>query len=669
MLKIISRKLHGIVLLLALALVGLSYLRCLPFTVQYGDTGELVADAYLYQIPHPSGYPLFINLYFSFLHAWPWGSVFFKGALLTSLLSLGTLALISLPMVGTKQTMTRYFAIAVSLCLGFSKIFWRYSVLPDVFALQSLLIAGILWFYINEKKNSALWATLIFSLGLANHLTILALTPVLMHLWLRSWKRDKRMMRVSFIRTCLAGFAFLMILYASLLEMHPESFYSWGRIQGVSDVLKHFLREDYGRTREPLATWLEFLPIRDANASDPAQPGTQFAQELQTGARLILEPSAREFLFYGENFLRQTAFDLGSVLVFIIAMLLLAGAQPKAQRDIRTWVLLGITLVYCYGIFSLLKINPQPDSLIVVERFFILPQLVLCFTAILIFRSAEENLPQLKRLIQCFLFFPLLSGFFEMNRYAQALNYSDNTIVEDYAFNWLRTIPAQEHALVLTQNDTQYFSLRYVQQIFGRNPEARVLSPQLLFHPWYAEKLQLSDPTFVFDTQKISRSLQMNLKTDFFEPNQKNHFIYSSRIYGNEDQYHLIWSVLGRRLTEGQGSEFSTLTESSSEPLLLRSGLEAIRTPDQEYDPARSVYSEYSDPILARGVALMKSHDLPRAEEAFLAALERVPYCIPALKNYCLLKTLEVQKNEVKTDTLPCATALKWIESSQLNYY
>jgi hypothetical protein len=72
------------------ALILLVYVFDLPQTVQTGDTGELVANAYRFQVSHPSGYPLFTLLYGAFTHIFAIGSVFFRAGLCTSLLAIST---------------------------------------------------------------------------------------------------------------------------------------------------------------------------------------------------------------------------------------------------------------------------------------------------------------------------------------------------------------------------------------------------------------------------------------------------------------------------------------------------------------------------------------------------------------------------------------------------
>lgn len=678
MLKLDNQKSYRVVLGVVLLAVFVCFLRCLPFTVQYGDTGELVADAFKYQIPHPSGYPLFINLYYAFIHitgwatssALGWGTVFYRASLFTCLLSVGTVALIA----KTKgNALTRYFAITVAVSFAVSKIFWRYSVLPDVYALHCLLCAGVLWFYVNETKNSAIYATLLFSLCMTNHVTALALAPVVLHLWLKSPQRNR------FFTTLGASALVLILLYGSLLKMNPESFYSWGRIQSPADVMRHFLREDYGRNRKSLAEWTESLSLfNQARASEGNVSGSQFKKEVAAGVGNLLNPLSPEFIFYGKNFLNQTCTDLFPVLLCLLVLGLYA--LSRRRGDTRAWILLGITLIYCYGIFALIKIKPQPDSLIVTERFLLLPQILLCFAAILLFRSIAEGEPPQKdliRLLRCLVLLPMLSCVSNVYHYAGALNYSDNTIVEDYALNWFKTIPKDVSALVLVQNDTQYYSLRYVQQVFDKNPKTRVLSPPLLFHPWYVAKITESDPNLKFNSKKVSTTLEMNLAADLIDPNISDHYFYATGKYANANHYHFTWSTLGRRLVRKVDSKNSTATDAdyivAKEPLQLRSGLEVIRTPFLEYDPARSLFAEYAEPILAQGLAFATEHNFEGAKASFLSALERVPYCLPALRGLCALIELEKPENGVNLDTSKitekCKNSLNLMTASQLDYF
>jgi len=165
------------------------YLRTLCPVLFFGDSGELIAAAKVGGLAYPTGYPaymlalaLFIRLPLGWLA--PRGDTVDQLAWQANLLSaLFTAAgcylfyllvrrMIKLPLV----------AFAASLCLAFGRTLWQQSLIAEVYALNTSLCIGILYFDFllleGGKGRHLILRWLFQSFALANHPTSLFLIPL-----------------------------------------------------------------------------------------------------------------------------------------------------------------------------------------------------------------------------------------------------------------------------------------------------------------------------------------------------------------------------------------------------------------------------------------------------------------------------------------------------------
>lgn len=643
------------------------YFKGLPTTVQTGDTGELAVNSYFYQVSHPSGYPLFVNLQYVFTHIFRVGTVFYRVAFLNSLFALGSLALLYF------SSRNRWLGLGVALSLAFSKLFWQYSELPDVFALNDLIAAGVLFFYCRDDLSERLrvWGVvLLFFLGLTNHLTLVFLAPLVLAVLIQGGRASPSRYIKKLLLPIATGAGLFVVIYSSLMLMHPDSFNSWGSIKSPSAVMKHFLREDYGRTRSGKETQTapdhsSALPTTSPNQVPPSastnssptriDTGKQFTREVGTAwSQLFHGITSREFRFYANHFASET-FQGFSPLLVIIAMF--AGLSlVRRKREWRAELLLGVLILYCYVFFSLIKIDPIVENLEVVERFYTLPQFLICFSAVL---WAPSELPVKRGFAAVFLVLVLQAGFsYAQNRATN--DFSKNTIVEDYACNLLQAAPLNRPSMLLAEDDTQYFALKYCQQVDQIRPETLVVSAPLLFHSWYSQKVKERDPRFVFDAAKAQATLHFSLEDDLLLPNVKQMSFLVSSHFNDSERFRVTYHVLGRTIEDGRGEFFD---ESVGPRFRVRSTSEVIKSDPSEYSDFRRIYGEYAFYHLALSRKLFIERDFTGAEKEYVKALHKVPYCISALENLCILR------HSVGQDASSCESDVVNFKASNFNYF
>src|SRR5262249_34308653 len=153
-----------------------------------GDSGELITSAYVHGVAHPPGYPLYMLLGYPVSHL-PGGSPALWMNLLSALLDALAVGVVFLTIhrlaslradgaPAVSRRWTPYVAATVgSLLLAFSSLFWAYSVVAEVFALNNLfaavlLLIGIEWCR-QPHRTRLLWLfMLLFGLALCNQQTI-----------------------------------------------------------------------------------------------------------------------------------------------------------------------------------------------------------------------------------------------------------------------------------------------------------------------------------------------------------------------------------------------------------------------------------------------------------------------------------------------------------------
>src|SRR4030095_9709728 len=158
---------------------GLLYFLTAARDIVVGDTGELITAAVSLGVAHPPGYPLFTMLghVFSFL---PLGSMPFRVNLLAVVCDALTVGVIYF--TALRLTRSRLAAAIAALVLAFNPTFWTWSLAAEVFPLNNLLAAlliylVVVWRESPEKTSLLVACCFVGGLPLTNHQTIVLLGP------------------------------------------------------------------------------------------------------------------------------------------------------------------------------------------------------------------------------------------------------------------------------------------------------------------------------------------------------------------------------------------------------------------------------------------------------------------------------------------------------------
>lgn len=356
---------------LGVLFLGILYFMTFPTSVQSGDTGELVTNSYFLRLLHPPGYPLFTLIYHGFLNLVEFSTVFARASILTILISLTSLLVLLMRFRNLES-------LLVVMVLGTSLVFWRYSILPDVFALHVLFLCLLLMAFDHPKLLERPWFVILVGACVAHHHTVVFLLPAFLYSALQC---DRR--KVAFWSVISGGMGFGF--YFLLPLFNTNELLSWN----LSSVLSHFLREDYGTFQ---------LTTKD-------------------------EQNYSWILY----FLGHALQDFWGVIVTVGFILF----RRKLER--KHWVLIGSLALYFATFLISGSIPLDITGQEIFERFLIHPFFIMIFLSLLILRNFSLP-PLLLGLLG-------VNVILNIGLHWRENNYRTKTQTEDYTLNVLRSLP------------------------------------------------------------------------------------------------------------------------------------------------------------------------------------------------------------------------------------
>jgi len=108
-------------------------------TVTGEDSGELLAAAHEFGVPHPPGYPLWLLLSWALDHTLPWLTVAWRVSMVSALSAAAANAL--LLAIALKTVRSRLAAFTGAALFAVSLTHWTQAVIPEVYALNACFVA------------------------------------------------------------------------------------------------------------------------------------------------------------------------------------------------------------------------------------------------------------------------------------------------------------------------------------------------------------------------------------------------------------------------------------------------------------------------------------------------------------------------------------------------
>jgi hypothetical protein len=432
-----------------LLLAGAAYLFTAARHVLSGDNGEFAALAVTGGVAHPPGYPLYV-LYLRCLSWLPAAEPAHRAALATALLGAGTIYLFQRAAVAWGASSLA--AALASFWYASSSLAWQLSSHAEVFTLNALLSAAIVHGAAPDSAASprrrALLLGLLCGLGAANHHTIVFLAPLLLWAGLRCVRAGGGLAVVSGLLGVAVGL--LPYAYTALCARHPEGRWVWGDASDPGGLLHLVLRRDYGtfrlasraQERQPLAQMaaLCWHLLRDLNYTP-----------------LLCVPA----LVLGvRGLVRQGRSRIGAAAPPLLLGLCFLGAGP-----------------FFVALFNLPLAGIARH---VIERFYLLPQLLLCLIVALAV-DALLRLPRARPALWAGGAL-LLSALAVPGAY-RAVQRHHGPMLDRYLRDTLELVP--QGAVLIGSGDHRVFGFLYAREALRLRRDVVYVDKALLSFPWY----------------------------------------------------------------------------------------------------------------------------------------------------------------------------------------
>lgn len=216
-----------------------------------GDSGDIILAAYFGGVAHPSGYPLNSIIGWFFTHLPIGMSVAYRANLMMAVFESLIVGLAFLTIY--KLTKNGFVALAASLVLAFTPLFWLYAHVAEVFQLNLLLVAVSVYFLIawrqadkNKRNIRLLYLSLVFwGLAVFHHQTSILLAPAY---FLLIYKTDKKIF--AKFKSLLKLLAFFLVGFFPYIYVPFAAFaktpINWTDASNLGNLIRLITRADYG---------------------------------------------------------------------------------------------------------------------------------------------------------------------------------------------------------------------------------------------------------------------------------------------------------------------------------------------------------------------------------------------------------------------------------------
>jgi hypothetical protein len=442
------------------------YVRTLTPTVAFVDSGALTVAAWSLGNAHPPGFPLYLMLT-HLVTLLPIGTVAWRtnlasaifAALACGMVSLATWEMLAYaaPKVAAAPKKKKKEAVPVSveperpmwvmalvsafagLLLAFSRTLWAYATVTEVYALNTFLVATVLWLMLGWRRTGDVRrlyaAAAIFGLALGVHHVTVGLTLLgIAVLVLRTAGGRFFRTRAFGIAAGLAVAALVAVYaYLPLAAAHHPAL-NWGDPHDLRAVVKHVTAEQY----------------RSYVTTD--EQGSQV-----------------------DDLFRLVTRELGPRWLPLALLLALLGFASAFRRDRALfWLLFLIALAGCAWMLVYPIVNDEDAYLLPV---FVALALAAAYGVAAV---AGRRVPVAAAL----LLLPVLA----LAVHWPYRDRSDFLVAKDYVDNTLKTV--EPNALLLTGDWQLYSPLFYFQEVEQLRPDVKAIEYGMLIRKWYIDQLE-----------------------------------------------------------------------------------------------------------------------------------------------------------------------------------
>lgn len=434
------------------------------------DGGDLITAAATGGVPHPTGYPLYLVVARGF-QLLPVGSLAFRTNLLSAVataLAAGLVYALAAHVSSRSQDEHDWVAgLAAGYAFGLAPLIWSQAVITEVYGLQSLLVALVLYLYvwsapfgISNWKGLDRGRGLTMGLAVCSHVTILLLTPIAFVLGSiqrkvtaednidpgRSWRGNMEIDSGALLRQLgmfAAGLSLYLILPIRAMAQPPVN---WGNV--ITPVRFWWLVSGQIYQRY----YLQFTL-------------TEFWARIPAWAALLLQQ-----------------FGLPGIILGLLGLIVFG-------KRSRLFMLTGWTA----GIFTLFAIvYGSLDSYV-----YLIPVFLSFSVWIgLGIAGVGHQFVRGSLVLKTGLLLLLLSYLAARSTInIHQVDASNDVRAESFGREVLSVVP--ENAILFAEGDRSVFALWYFHFALGERPDLVILAADLLHFDWYQENLRATYPALV----------------------------------------------------------------------------------------------------------------------------------------------------------------------------
>ena len=437
------------------AVTGLLYGASTARDIVLGDTPELITAAITFGVPHAPGYPLFTMLghLFSLIPVQPLPFRINLFAAVCGAITVGIVYFTAVRLAGHRVP-----AAGAALVLAFTPLFWRWSLVAEVFSLNNLLAAIfvfllVLWLEQPERMKFLIAAAFVSGLALTNQQTFVLFGPAVIFLLWR--KRSLLLARPGTVAACVVALLAGLLPYAYIPWAAARNpVVNWRGVASLPDFLALLLRKDCGASQ--------------LICMGPYQGGS---------------PVDRVAVF-------GVSFGLIEGALLILGMI-----QAFRQKRLHFWFFL-FAFVFAGPVFvAYANINVSlGPTLFVLERFFLMSHViaapVMALGLLLVAEGLAVFVPGHRAQITVLaatvvsllvVLTGVLTSYTEMDQ-------SKNDVARRLGEDILST--AKPGTLLLVAGDEAALPLLYLQAVENRRPDIALVLVPMLSGEWYVKQLR-----------------------------------------------------------------------------------------------------------------------------------------------------------------------------------
>jgi len=415
-----------------------------PGLVPFRDAGEMASTVHTLGILHPPSYPAYTLIGHGFDQL-PLGNPAYRLNVLSGLMLSLAWVFLYFAMAALGGSLPALAAVVLG---AVSYQFWVHALVTEMYTLNILLLAMIVWALVREH-----WvlAAALFGVGLANRLDLVLCAPALLFFLQPAYEKNKLSVSIG-VRCAAAGLGGLLIYAYLPFRALQQPLFNWNNPSTLDAFWGTLTRRGYG-------SGLDIL-------SQSYRAGENFISELSLyGRHLIVD-------FAGVGVLLAIA---GFVYLW------------KEKRFAFYATALGFAVTGPLFIY-LGNLPPNPHAVAIMESGYLMPDVffliaVAAGVALLLRKSWGT----------------IVIGLVAVAAVAQAaflypdVNHRDNYVAIDFMRHARQTLPPR--AMVIARSDVPLFTLFYGRWVESTRTDWIPLALALTNSPWYVAQVhhQASD--------------------------------------------------------------------------------------------------------------------------------------------------------------------------------